>query len=400
MKKPTLLNLCKSALYVGTVGYGGPAILAQMKKTFVHKNAWLSEKEFMESLSLAQILPGATGVSIMGYIGYKLHKLWGAILVPLSFVLPAVIAITLAAWAYFRFGNLSAVQPLFKGLGALVVALLVNATLKLGQSVFGKKISIKNDYKGFLITIFAFVGIYFLKINTIWLIIMSGILGILFYYFTGEFEGEKSKNAEDISLSVHERKTGKISSYLPLFILIAIIVTSLILASTRGLFENFFKIGLFAFGGGFTSIPLIQHIVVDQLHWLSFAQFRDGIALGQITPGPVFITATFIGYKVSGIIGALAATLAVFLPSLILMITLSKVHNSIKHLRIVKVIVAGFLAGFIGLLIAITLQFGFKSLLDWQTWLIFSLSIVWLLALKKEAVWAILATAVISLLIF
>jgi len=399
MKKPSLLNLCKSALYVGTVGYGGPAILAQMKKTFVHKNAWISEKEFMESLSLAQILPGATGVSIMGYIGYRLHKLWGAILVPLSFVLPAMAAITLAAWAYFRFGDLSIVQPLFKGLGALVVALLLNATLKLGQSVFGKKINLK-DYKGFLIAIFTFIGIYFLKINTIWLIILSGVLGILFYYFTGEFEGEKSKSMESFGFSIHERKSGRLFSYLPLLLLALIISLALIFDQTRGIFVNFFKIGLFAFGGGFTSIPLIQHIVVDQLHWLSFAQFRDGIALGQITPGPVFITATFIGYKLLGIVGALVATLAVFLPSLILIVNLSKLHSTIKHLKIVKVIVAGFLAGFIGLLIAITLQFAFKSLFGWQTWLIFLLSIYWLLVLKKEAVWAILATAVISLIIF
>ena len=89
MKKPSLLELIKTTFYIGVIGYGGPAILAQMKKSFVHEQEWVSEKEFMESLSLAQILPGATGVSIMGYIGFKLHKFWGGILAPLFYILPA-----------------------------------------------------------------------------------------------------------------------------------------------------------------------------------------------------------------------------------------------------------------------------------------------------------------------
>jgi len=180
MKKPTLLDLCKTTLYIGAIGYGGPAILALMKKTFVHQKEWISEKEFMNALSLAQILPGATGVSVMGYIGFKLHKLWGGILTPLLYILPATIAMVALAWAYFAFGSLSFVKALFAGLGALVVALLVNATLILGKSVF-KKITIK-DWKGFVISLATFVGIFFLKINIIWLILTAGALGFIFFY--------------------------------------------------------------------------------------------------------------------------------------------------------------------------------------------------------------------------
>ena len=123
MKKPTLSELLKTTFYIGLIGYGGPAILALMKKTFVHRKEWISEKEFMNALSLAQILPGATGVSVMGYIGFKLHKLWGGILAPLFYILPATIAMVTLAWAYFTYGNLPFVQALFAGLGALVVAL-------------------------------------------------------------------------------------------------------------------------------------------------------------------------------------------------------------------------------------------------------------------------------------
>jgi chromate transporter len=400
MKRPTIIELLKTTFYIGVIGYGGPAILAQMKKSFVHEKDWVSEKEFMESLSLAQILPGATGVSIMGYIGFKLHKFWGGILAPLFYILPATIAMIALSWAYFRFGNISFVKALFAGLGALVVALLFNATKTLGKSVF-KKITIK-DWKGIVISLLTFVGIFFLKINVIWLILFAGILGFIFYYFTKEFEDEKALPNKTLLATPSQLKRGDItaSDFIPIAVVALVFGVALMIPIMRQIVTTFWSIGLFAFGGGFTTIPLIQHQVVDSLHWLTVPQFVDGIAMGQITPGPVFITATFIGYRVAGILGATAATLAIFAPSLALMIGLSNVQAKVKNLKIVKVFVKGFLAGFIGLLIAVTLQFAFKSLIDWQTWLIFGASLFWLMYLKKDAIWAILGTVVLSLLIF
>lgn len=119
-----------------------------------------------------------------------------------------------------------------------------------------------------------------------------------------------------------------------------------------------------------------------------------------MTPGPVLITATFVGYNVMGILGALFATLAIFLVPILSMMTLADIHAKIRDLKIVKVVVKGFLAGFIGLLIAITLQFAFKSLISWQAWLIFIASLVWIMYFKKDSLWAILGTIVLSLLIF
>jgi len=400
MKKPSLLELIKTTFYIGVIGYGGPAILAQMKKSFVHEKEWVSEKEFMESLSLAQILPGATGVSIMGYLGFKLHKFWGGILAPLFYILPATIAMIILSWAYFRFGNISFVKELFAGLGALVVALLFNATKTLGKSVF-KKITI-NDWKGIVISLLTFVGIFFLKINVIWLILFAGILGYIFYFFTKEFEDEKASSNQTLLAMPTQLKWEFInaSDFIPVVVIVLIFTFALIIPFTRQIVTTFWSIGLFAFGGGFTTIPLIQHQVVDSLHWLTAPQFVDGIAMGQITPGPVFITATFIGYKVAGILGAIVATLAIFTPSLALMIGLADIHAKVKNLKIVKVFVKGFLAGFIGLLVAVTLQFAFKSLVNWQAWFIFGASLFWLMYLKKDSVWAIIGTVVLSLLIF
>jgi chromate transporter len=400
MKKPTFINLLKTTTYIGAIGYGGPAILALMKKTFVHQKEWISEKEFMNALSLAQILPGATGVSIMGYIGFKLHKLWGAILAPLLYILPATIFIIVLSWAYFTFGNLSFVKALFAGLGALVVALLINAILILGKSVF-KKISFK-DWKGFAISLAAFVGIYFFHFNIIWIILAAGTLGFLFFYFTREFEDEKAKKGEVLleEAAIIKRDPLSAVDFLPVILAAAVFTVGLIVPYTRNLITTFLGIGTLAFGGGFTTIPLIQHQVVDMHGWLSVKQFMDGIALGQITPGPVFITATFIGYKVAAILGALFATLAIFTPSLTAMIVLADLHGRVQKNKIVQVVIKGFLAGFIGLIFSVMLQFAFKSLINWQAWLIFALAIIWLMILKKDSVWAILGTIALSLIIF
>jgi chromate transporter len=400
MKKPSLLQLLKTTFYIGIIGYGGPAILALMKKNFVHEKEWVSEKEFMNSLSLAQILPGATGVSVMGYIGFKLHKLWGGILAPLFYILPATIFMIVLSWAYFTFGNLSFVQALFAGLGALVVALLVNATLILGKSVF-KKITIK-DWKGFTISLAIFIGTFFLKINIIWLILLAGALGFIFFYFTHEFENEKAKRGEVLLTEPNtiNRESLSLKDWTPVILVSVVFMFGLLLPYTRSLITTFLGIGAFAFGGGFTTIPLIQYQVVNAHNWLTVKQFVDGIALGQITPGPVFITATFIGYRVAAILGALMATLAIFTPSLTAMILLADIHGRVQNLKIVKVVIKGFLSGFIGLLVAVTLQFAFKSLVSWQAWLIFALAISWLMILKKNSVWAILGTVALSLLIF
>jgi len=286
------------------------------------------------------------------------------------------------------------------GLGALVVALLVNAILVLGKSVF-KKISFK-DWKGLAITAAAFVGVYFFHLNIIWIILTAGALGFLFFYFTGEFEGEKAKKGEVLLQEATTIKSEPLSSkdFLPVVLTVVVFALGLLLPYTRDLIVTFLEIGAFAFGGSFTTIPLIQHQVVNLHNWLTAKQFMDGIALGQITPGPVFITATFIGYRVAAILGALFATLAIFAPSLAAMIVLADVHSRVQENKIVQVVIKGFLTGFIGLIFSVMLQFAFKSLISWQAWLIFALAIIWLMILKRNSAWAILGTIALSLIIF
>ncbi|MBI5412658.1 chromate efflux transporter [Candidatus Peregrinibacteria bacterium] len=399
MKHPSLFNLCKEALHLGAIAYGGPANLVTIKKSVVHRHGWMHEHEFVDVLSLAQILPGATGVGMMGYIGYRLQKFWGGILMPLFYILPSAITIVILSWIYFNYGHLPSMKSVMTGLGALVVALLTHAVVHLGQTIFRKK-DIR-EIKGVIIAAFVFVGLFFLKINTIELILLSGLLGILFFHFTHEFEEEReTKGPDELHTPVHLERGVRLIDFLPLALLLLVIGAILIASGLlRSLFLSFFNIGLFAFGGGYAAIPLMQQHVVDISQWLNLTEFRDGIALGQITPGPVSTTAAFVGYKVNGLWGAAVSTLAIFLPPIGTMIALSSVHAKIKKMKLTRVVIKGFSTGFIGLLLAVTLQFALKSLVSWQTWLLFVVSLAYLWHDKRSILWLILGIIPFSLLL-
>ncbi len=159
------------------------------------------------------------------------------------------------------------------------------------------------------------------------------------------------------------------------------------------------KLGILAFGGGFTLIPLIQQEVVERLGWLSTREFIDGIALGQVTPGPIVITATFVGYRISGLVGAVAATLAVFFPSILVLVWAVPHYDRIKRLRTVQWMIRGVLAGFIALLVFVLWQFGQTSLVDWKTWALAAAAFIALLW-KVDLLVIVSVAALLSILVF
>ncbi|MEW6335135.1 MAG: chromate efflux transporter [Thermodesulfobacteriota bacterium] len=397
MKRPTLFDILKTALYIGSVGYGGPAILAIMKRVIVHEKRWIPEEAFMSALSLSQILPGAPGVTLMGYVGRELKGGWGGILMPFTFVLPAMTTITVLSWAYFSFGEMRVVHSIFTGLGAMVVALLINATLMMGRSVFQSQDL--NSVKGLLIAALSFAGILYLRWNVLCILLISGALGAMFFH-SGATTVPESRPLPPDPLITPPASPGWRDLLPPAAAAVPLAVTFWLVDGTWNLFSTFFQIGSFAFGGGFTAIPIIQGVVVDGMRWLDLTAFRDGIALGQITPGPVFITSAFIGYKVQGIIGAVVAAAGIFTPSLAAMTLLSQGHAKIRNLRIVKAVIRGFLSGFIGLLLFVVLQFGIQSLVNGKAWTLFAVCLVYLLGWKKDVAWLVLGVIGASLLVF
>lgn len=391
--RPTLWAMLGQVLYIGTIGYGGPTALTYLRTIFVEEREWVSEEEFLEAMSLAQVLPGSTGVTAMSYLGHLRYGYFGALVFPLVFLAPSIVAILALSWAYFAYGQLSFVQPLFVGLGALVVALLLAATLSLGRAVLtGGRSRI---VRGLVIAAVTFSGSLFFKVNPLWLVVASGLLGVALFFFSAA-DPVESDPADEPALPA--ASGGSRWRFLPLVVAGGLVAATLITPETRDLFLGFFQVGLLAFGGGFASVALLQHVVVDQTQWLPFAQFRDGIALGQITPGPVLITAGFVGYKVGGVLGSLAATLGIFLPPAILVVLVAGLHGRIKRLKGVRAVVTGFQCGFIGLVAAVTIQFALNSLVSWQTWVIFAGSFVLVWYFKRSAGWAILGTVAFALL--
>lgn len=398
MNKPKLLDIFKFYFYLGIVGYWWPANLWIMKNAFVNKNKWIGEKEFMDALGICQIIPWATGVTLAWYLWFKFFWILGSILVPFAFVFPPFVFIVVLAYFYFQYWELTFTKSIMQWLGALVVALIFNAIFQIWWWIF-KKITIK-DYKWYLIVILAFlISFFFKQVNTILVILISWALWFLFYYFTWEFENELNiKLDEKVESATHSYK--KIYDYYLLFWLVVLIIFILILPITRQLFYHFSIIWAFAFGWGFTVIPVIQHNIVDTMHWLNLIEFRDWIALGQITPWSFLISAGFIWYKVYWILGAFVTTLGVFLPSIIIAVSLSSVHTKIKELKIVKIIMRWFLSWFLGIIASTVITFWKASLIDYKTWIIFILVFVWIRFLKKNPIWAILTTIIISLFIF
>ena len=161
----------------------------------------------------------------------------------------------------------------------------------------------------------------------------------------------------------------------------------------------FMKVDLMAFGGGFTTIPLIQREVVDRFGWVTTREFIDGIALGQVTPGPIVITATFVGYKAGGVLGALLGTIAVFFPSFVVLTTLAPYYDRIKRSRPIQVMVRGVLAAFLGMLLLVAYRFGREALVDWTTWGVMGLA--WLALWRKVDLLLIVGVgAALSMLVF
>jgi len=339
-------------LKLGATAYGGPAMIGQIKEMAVNRYGWVKEGEFMRGVALCQLIPGATMVQIVTYIGYRVRGIWGALTAAVAFVLPAFIVLLALSAIYFKYHSLWVIQALFKGLGAIVVAIILNACITFGRSVL-------KDWKVIVISVLSFFA-FFLQWNFVLIFVLAAVVG---FVLRPKIPQTKAAASGGPSLDVKKKE------YLIIALLAAVICLALIVSyvgdpKITGLSFNLSKIGALAFGGGFTAIPLIQYEMVDRFHWLSTKEFLDGIALGQVTPGPILITATFVGYKVSKVLGATMATLGVFFPSFFILVLLIPYHDRLKGVEKVRMMEQGVLGSFIGMLALVLYNFGKTSLVD------------------------------------
>ena len=349
----SLTALFVRVLKLGATAYGGPGMISHIKEMAVNEKGWMKEGEFMRGLALCQLIPGATMVQIVTYIGYRVRGVWGALTAAVAFVLPAFIALLVLSAIYFRFHSLWFIQALFKGLGAIVVAIILNACITFGRPIL-------RDWKVILIALLSFVAFFF-RWNFVLIFVLAAIAGLLLRPKKPQTKAAPSGGAP---LQVVKEKEYLIVVLLAAIICVVLVLSYLIDPNITALSLSLSKIGALAFGGGFTAIPLIQYEMVDRFHWLSTKEFLDGIALGQVTPGPVLITATFVGYKVSNFLGAFMATLGVFFPSFFILVLLIPYHDRLKGVEKVRMMEQGILGSFIGMLALVLYNFGSTSLVD------------------------------------
>jgi chromate transporter len=315
---------------LGATGFGGGiAVIAQIRRIAVRDHQWLSETEFLDAVSLAQSLPGANAANAVTYIGLKLAGLRGALISTGSFILPSFVIMIGLTIAHNYLSELPAAQRVFQGFNAAVVGLIAATTVRLGKTAMQRQWHLELG-----------VGVAFLLIFTnitvAEVVLLAGLIGVFIQSFKMRarhrvrkklrMQRQEEASTEEEETTTDEAKPEQ-SAQRSLFTIAWPLVIVLLLSLSPildrfvvvwQLMTIFLRVGTVTFGGGFVMIPQIETDVVDVHKWLTHQAFADGMAFGQLTPGPILITATFIGYKVAGIVGAVAATLSAFLPSFVM----------------------------------------------------------------------------------
>jgi len=378
---PSLLHLFTSFLRLGATALGGPAMVAYIRKMAVEKKHWLDEPSARDGVALCQTIPGATAIQMSAYVGLRVRGVAGAAASFVGFGLPAFLFMMILSALYARTHTLPAVVSIFNGLQAVIIAIMANATLSFGKT------STKNR-RNIINAIIAAV-LFGLKVNPILVIVIAAMLGVILYA------------KQPHHPVVHPTYKGHAPKSLFLLLLATGIGFGVLYFLDRRLFDLatlMFRIDLFAFGGGFASVPLMFHEVVQVRSWLDGPTLLSGIVLGQVTPGPIVITATFIGYLLKGPLGGLIATICVFLPSFMIVVGIVPYFDRLRSSPYFKKVITGILCSFVGLLLTVTIRFALNIPWDVPRILLSGAAFIALI-LKVDILWVVLAGTVISLIV-
>lgn len=356
-----LPDLALYFLRLGTSGFGGPIALAgHMQRDLVDERCWVSKQDFMEGLAFSQLSPGPLAAQLAMYLGWVQAGAWGATLIGVTFILPSFLMVLVLAAVYVHFGSLAWIQGVFYGVGAAVIAILVRSAAKLVRSTIGK------DW--LLWAIFGVLAITtaWTESEIVWLFVLCGAIAM--------FVKAPPRRLAGVTPMTF---LGGLS---PLLTGIHGVASP---ASVAVLFLFFLKAGAFVFGSGLAIVPFLYGGVVGKFHWLTERQFVDAVAVAMITPGPVVITAAFIGYLVAGAVGAVTAALAVFAPPYFLVLLAAPYYRRFAKNPQVKAFVQGVTAAAVGAITGAAFILARRSLFDLPTALIAILSLLILTAKKK-----------------
>ena len=337
-KNISYFRLFLTFLKTGTISFGGYMMLiAMIRHEFSIRNKIIKKKKILDAITMASFLPGPMAINVASYIGFILKGWKGAVVSFVAVLLPSFFIMVVFTHLYINSKNIPGFSSFFNGVMPVVAAVIFSVA-------YGFYKDSKDKTLAFLLSILSFTLTALIKgyISIILPLLVCGGLNLL-------YNGDKIKKITNPK-KAFIRVKGIIIASLIMTILLVFLNTAPINTPSFNLSKVFANISLTLFGGGYVFIPYLDKIIVDQLGWLTQREFIDSIAMGQITPGPILITATFIGYKINGLLGAFLSTLSIFLPSSVVIIFFSRVYYFIKKNSTVKLIINGFKIGIIGLI--------------------------------------------------
>ena len=366
-------NLREVAWYflrLGLTAFGGPAAhLGLMHDEVVKRRKWVDDQRFLELLGAINLVPGPNSTEMAIYLGYTRAGWPGLILGGVCFILPAMLITLFFAWAYARLGSLPEVSGLLYGVKPVVIAIVAQALGSLGQKALKGALAI--------VVGLSVVALYLLDVNVIALLIAGGLVVML------------AKNLHRL------RKASAAHLWLPLG---GLSVSATVAApfSLGILFLTFLKIGAILYGSGYVLLAYLRADLVTHLGWLTDHQLIDAIAVGQVTPGPVFSAATFVGYVLGGVPGALLATLGIFLPSFVFVAILGRILPRVRQSPWAGALLDGVSITSLGLMAGVELQLGQAALVDPLTIVLALVSMVLLVRFRVNSTWLILGGAAVG----
>jgi chromate transporter len=368
-------DLVRYYLRLGALGFGGPvALCGQMEKELVQERGWLTKEEMREGIAVCQSLPGPLAIQVGIFISYLRGGFWGAWAGGWAFILPNFIIVAALAALYVHFGGLSLVTAIFYGVSPAVIALILHSCYRLAK--LGME-----DWLQWVIAAACFAVTVALQAEVALLFIASGILGVLYYgsLFRGQPASSLPLLAVPLSVGAGPGAGGSILGKLFVF---------------------FLKAGSLTFGSGLVIVPFLEKGLVQQMGWLDSHQFLIAVAMGMLSPGPVVITATFVGYVVAGFWGSVIATIGIFLPSFLLVLIVAPILMRYRSNPNVQGFVKGAYAAAIGTILGACLLLGRIAIGDWLTALVGLVSLIVLFRWKVSNPVLVAATAIVGLVAF
>lgn len=366
---------------IACTSFGGfMAMISVVENVVVERKKLLTHQSMLDGISLASMLPGPVAVNVCTYVGYRLRGRMGALVAATAAILPAFVLVVALSAAYFRWGQIPAVSKLFMGFIPAVTAVIVAAAWNMSRkSLTGLR------EEAIAIAAFAALlgigGFY----STLGIILGAGVIGwLLFRTSPGPAAPppDKKPAAPGTSFSVN----ALLLSTAPMVQIPWWSVDPAILMKLGAVFAG---MSVMLFGGGYVFIPMIQEIVVTNQKWVTSQEFVDGIALGQITPGPILVSAAFIGLKVAGLAGAVVATTAIFAPPAVLMVVASHAFERLQRSRAIQAALRGVRPAVIGMIFAAAVVVGQTAVPVWYSIALFAVALYALIRFRVEAVWII-----------